>query len=165
MGTIKNFVMITALAAGVETAAALPSLRMETVVPENQGAISEEELGPVFSRNLPPEETKPAAQPPAAAPAPGSQLEAKNEKKNDILSLFRDDQQPKPKEVNPLEEEAAREMKALNDPENQGGDQSVVQVGENGKQPEVDIKAQNAPKEIELDAANQDTKGLPGILK
>ncbi len=154
MERIRKLVAVLALAAGMDTAMALPSLRLETVTPENQGAIEADELEPAFSRNLPVE-----------APAPTPKVEAKNEKKNDILSLFRDDQQPKVQDVNPLEEQAAREMKAADDPENRGGNQTMVQVGENEKAPEVDIKPSNAPKEIELDTASQDMKGLPGILK
>lgn len=159
MGMMKKVLMVTALAATVETAAALPSIRLETSPTVNQGAVEMDELGPSFARPLP--EDQPASVP---DPKPQPQVEAKNEKKNDILSLFRDDQQPKEKEVNPLEEMAKNEMKTMGDPENRpSGEQQIVQVGENNKQPELDIKADNAPKEIDLESATGDGKNLPGL--
>jgi len=136
--------MITATFIATTSALALPYFHPEAAPPPNVGAIRTEELGPVFSRPLSEEESVPL---PPKAP---------KQKKKDILSLFQDDSKPKKEEVNPLEDMAKKEMKALQDPENQTAenqaaeDQSpVVQLGENKKSTKP-INPQKVPKEIDL---------------
>lgn len=156
MRMIQKMAMVFALAGMVEVAIALPSIRLETSPTENQGTIEADDLGPAFSRPLPPEDL-------AAAPSSQTPVEAKNEKKTEPKPLFQEEAKPE-KDVNPLEELAKKEMKSLDDSENRAGDQPMVVLGENSKQPELDIKPDNAPKEVDLDA-NENVKDLPGMVK
>lgn len=154
MSSTQKTILTAALIVSTQLAFALPSLRPETTPPSNDGAITVDELGPVFAHPLA-EETPP---PPQAPKAPEKQ------QKKDLLSLFQDDK-TKTIEKNPLEEEAKNELKALASPERQPeGQQDPMQLGEN-KQPEVRVQAENTAKEIELDKINPGSTGLPSILR
>jgi hypothetical protein len=133
----------------------------ETVPLENDGALSMEDLGPVFARPLEEENVKPM--PPASQPAPRMAENTKQPK--DIQSLFDDNSKPKAEERNPLEEQARNELKAMEDPEGPKLPDQMMQLGENTKQPDVTIKDNNLPKEIELDNDKIDNQSLPTILR
>ncbi len=109
-----------------------PNLQVEHAPTENLGAITVDELGPVFSRTLPEEKSVSVAA-----------KERKDERANNLLSMFPEE---KPKEEkNPLEEEARNEMKALEDPEGVG-----EEPPKELRMPKGVVQAENARKEIEL---------------
>lgn len=159
---IKKLLFTTLLAANTELACAQISLKPETVPLPNIGALSTDDLGPVFAHPEASSEASSEASNEAPPPMP-LQTAKKEPSKHDIMSLFQDDK-PKGEEKNPLEEQAKNEMQAMDNPADPASmDQPpVVQLGEGkteGKTQDLVIKAENAPKEMDLENMEPEAKG------
>ncbi len=154
---IKKLTLTTLLAAAMQMALALPNFRAETTPPPNAGAISAEELGPVFSHPF-------GADEPTAAPKTSEKQE--KQQKKDILSLFQNSNKSKTEENNPLEEMAKEEMKALEGPKNQTREERPqVAEEENKEATRLAMKSEKTIKEIDLDNPNPDSNTLPAMLR
>ncbi len=165
----KKLLLVTALAFSAQAAQAIPALKPEMTPPPNEGAISTDDLGPVYSRPF--EEPKETTG--IKAPAEVSKEEPK--RSNEVLTLFTQEK-PQTPEKNPLEEDARKELQQAmtGDPENQSGAKALA-LGESNtfdikpemSSPEdpnsVELK-KDGPKEVEL-GDNMEANDLPKMLR